>query len=102
MWPNPVVLVRKKNGNMRSCVDFRRLNDLVSLDAFELPRIQELMEELRNMKYFSIIDLKDGFFQKPIETDDCEKTTFVVGESLCNLGECHKGLKIARQISKEP
>jgi hypothetical protein len=92
-WCNPVVLVRKKSGALRFCVDFRRLNDLVESDSFELPRINELFINLRNMKYFSVIDLKDGFFQIPIAVEDREKTTFFTGNSLKQFKKMPQGYK---------
>lgn len=92
-WLNPVVLTRKKNGNLRFCVDFRRLNDLVDLDSFELPRINELFITLRDMKYFSLIDLKDGYFQVEINKSDREKTAFFTGNKLMQFKKMPQGFK---------
>lgn len=76
LWLNPVVLRRKKNGELRFCVDLRRINDLVPLDGYSQPKITELIAELRGHKWFSTLDLKDGYFQVPIRKEDREKTTF--------------------------
>ena len=79
LWLNPVVIIRKKTGAIRFCIDLRRVNDLVDLDRFELPRIQDTIRSLHGQKYFSIVDLKDGYFQVDIEEKDREKTTFIDG-----------------------
>jgi hypothetical protein len=92
-WLNPVVLVRKKDVNLRIIADLRRLNDLVRLDAYELPKIQELLVKIRDMKYFSVIDLKDGFFQIPIHPLDREKTTFAVNGNLKQFKRMPQGFK---------
>ena len=63
LWFNPVTFARKKDGSLRFCLDFRRVNNLVLLDEFDLPKIPEVIRSLRGQKYFSIVDLKDGYFQ---------------------------------------
>ncbi len=75
------MIVRKKTGKIRLCIDFRKLNELVELDNFNVPKISEIMLSLRDKKYFSIIDLKDGFFQVPLRKEDKEKTTFLDGNN---------------------
>ncbi|KRH94222.1 KRAB-A domain-containing protein [Pseudoloma neurophilia] len=76
-WLNPVLLTRKKTGKLRFCLDLRRLNDLVDLDEFVLPNITEVIRSLGNQKIFSIIDLKDGFWQVPLREEDRCKTAFL-------------------------
>lgn len=76
-WLNPVVLQRKASGKLRFCCDFRRLNDLVELDRFAIPNIEDIIQSLHNMRYFSVIDLSDGFFQVKLDEKDREKTTFL-------------------------
>jgi Reverse transcriptase (RNA-dependent DNA polymerase)/RNase H-like domain found in reverse transcriptase/Integrase core domain/Aspartyl protease len=92
-WLNPAVLVRKKNGNLRFCGDFRKLNDIVDLDGFEIPKIQELITLLHGKKYFTSIDLKDGFFQIPIRECDKEKTAFYTGKRLMQFKKMPQGFK---------
>ena len=72
-WLNPVVLTREKNGDLRFCLDLRKLNEKVQLDEFEIPKIEELTSKLTGYKYFSTIDLSDGFFQVKIKPDDKQK-----------------------------
>lgn len=62
-WLNPVVLVRNKTGVMRFCTGLRKVNDLVDLDSFELPLIIQTIRSLHDMEYFSLINLKNGYFQ---------------------------------------
>lgn len=58
-----MVFQRKKNGKLRFCVDLRKTNYLVKQDEFKPPKIADIIANLENMKFFSVIDLKDGFFQ---------------------------------------
>lgn len=70
IWLNPIVLVRKDTGKLRFCLDLRRLNNLVKLDEFEMPNVQEIIQNVHGKKFFTHIDLKDGFFQVPLRTKD--------------------------------
>ena len=87
-WSNAVVLVRKKDGGLRFCIDFRRLNQRTVQDAYQLPRISEALDLLRGMKCFSCLDLKSGFWQIPMALGSRKYTAFTVG----NLGffECNR------------
>ena len=77
-WSSPVVLVRKKSGEWRFCVDYRRLNDCTVKDAFPLPRIDDIMDSLQGQKYFSSLDLTSGYWQVEMDKDSAEKTAFSV------------------------
>ncbi|KAG0435658.1 Retrovirus-related Pol polyprotein from transposon 17.6 [Dictyocoela muelleri] len=77
LWCHPVVVVEKKDGKHRFTLDLTRLNDLVTLDEFEIPKIQEIIHSLHDAKYFSVVDLKDGFFQVPIRQQDKEKIAYL-------------------------
>lgn len=92
-WCHPVVLTRKKSGSLRFCVDFRKLNDVVELDGFELPKISEIINTLRGQEYFTKIDLKDGFFQIDIKDSDKEKTAFFTGKRLMQFCKMPQGYK---------
>ena len=93
LWLNPVVLVRKSSGKLRFCADFRRLNDLVDQDGYELPRIQEIISSLNGNKWFSVLDLKDGFFQINLRLEDREKTAFYTGKRLMQFVKMPQGYK---------
>ena len=76
-WASPLCLVRKKNGKVRPCVDYRRLNAITKQDAFPLPRTQDLLDAVAGAKYFSTFDLTAGYHQVPMDPDDIQKTAFV-------------------------
>lgn len=76
-WASPVTLVRKPNKN-RLCLDFRRVNEVTVKLAYPIPNIDGILSRLSNTRYISAIDLKDAFWQIPLEPKSREKTAFVV------------------------
>ena len=76
-WAFPVVLVPKKNGDWRMCVDFRALNNITIKDSYALPLIDDILMFIgNNAKVLSTIDLFSGYHQVPMNPDDKDKTTF--------------------------
>ncbi|CAF5227309.1 unnamed protein product, partial [Rotaria magnacalcarata] len=75
-WSSPVVLVEKKDGTTRFCVDYRRLNEITTKDAFPLPRIDDIYGQLTTATYFTKFDFKPGYFQVPLDKADRPKTAF--------------------------
>ena len=78
-WCNAVVLVRKKDGSLRFCIDFRNLNARTKKDAYPLPRMQETMESMVVTRHFSCMDLKSGFWQVQMDEESRQYTAFTVG-----------------------
>ena len=78
-WCNAVVLVRKKDGSLRFCIDFRHLNQMTKKDAFPLPRMQETMESMVGACHFSCMDLKSRFWQVKMAEKSRQYTIFTVG-----------------------
>ena len=74
-----VVLVRKKDGSLRFCIDFRKLNNRTVKDAYYLPRVDETLDTLNGASYFSKLDLRSGYWQVEMEEEDKAKTAFSVG-----------------------
>lgn len=74
-----VVLVRKKNGELRICIDYRHLNSKTKKDNYALPRIDEILDSLAGNTWFSVLDMKSGYYQIPIAEEHKERTAFTVG-----------------------
>jgi transposase InsO family protein len=93
-WASAPVLVRKKDGSLRYCIDYRTLNDRTVKDAFPLPLIEECLDSLRGSAFFSSLDMASGYWQIPIKPEDQPKTAFItkyglyehvrMGFGLCN------------------
>ncbi|XP_078666715.1 uncharacterized protein LOC144908750 [Branchiostoma floridae x Branchiostoma belcheri] len=76
-WASPVVLVPKKDGSIRFCVDFRKVNAVSRFDAYPMPRIDEMLDRLGKAKYITKIDLSRGYWQVPLTPESKSKTAFV-------------------------
>ena len=73
-YASPIVLVRKKDGSNRFCVDFRALNRITVFDSEPMPDTVEFFAKLKDDKFFSKIDLAKGYWQVPVRKEDREKT----------------------------
>ncbi|UYV79991.1 hypothetical protein LAZ67_18001340 [Cordylochernes scorpioides] len=91
-WSFPVILVKKRDGKYRFCVDYRKLNDVTVKDVYPIPRIDEVLDTLQGSKYFSAIDLKSGYWQVEVEEKDKEKTAFTTAHGLYEFNVMPFGL----------
>ena len=76
-WASNVVLVKKSDGTLRFCIDYRQLNNLTVKDSYPLPRIDTCFDALGDAKFFSTLDLRQGYWQVENDPETAEKTTFI-------------------------
>ncbi|GBM91843.1 Retrovirus-related Pol polyprotein from transposon 297 [Araneus ventricosus] len=81
-WASPIVLVKKKDGSTHFCVDYRKLNKITIKGSYPLPRIDDTLDALNGSQWFSTLDLKSGYWQVEIQSEDKEKTAFTTGQGL--------------------
>lgn len=94
-YASPVVVVTKKDGSLRLCIDYRKLNSCSTRDAFPLPRIEEALEALGQAKFFSTLDLTSGYWQVEVVEQDKHKTAFSTPMSLFEANRMPFGLQNA-------
>lgn len=81
-YASPVILVKKKTGDYRMCVDYRKLNAITVKDKYPLPLIKEQIDKLGGYRYFTGLDLASGYYQVPLATESVEKTAFITRGAL--------------------
>uniref|UniRef100_A0A3B1J8K5 Gypsy retrotransposon integrase-like protein 1 n=1 Tax=Astyanax mexicanus TaxID=7994 RepID=A0A3B1J8K5_ASTMX len=91
-FSSPIVLVTKKDGSLRLCVDYRQLNAKTRRDSYPLPRIEESLDALCGAKWFSTLDLASGYNQVPVEEKDKSKTAFCTPFGLFEFNRMPFGL----------
>ncbi|XP_043263810.1 uncharacterized protein LOC122404023 [Colletes gigas] len=77
-YTSPVVLVQKKNGDTRLCIDYRKLNCKIVRDRYPLPLIDDQIDALQGASIFSTLDLKNGFFHVPVDSGSRKYTSFII------------------------
>ena len=81
-WASPIVLVAKKDGSTRFCVDYRKFNAITKMDVHPLPQIDDSLDQLAGSSYFSTLDLASGYWQVGTSEESQEKTAFVTWNGL--------------------
>ena len=81
-WASPIVLVQKKDGSTRFCVDYRKVNSVTRKDAYPLPRVDDTLDTLAGSKWFSTLDLLSGYWQVEVHPEDRQKTAFCTPDGL--------------------
>lgn len=97
-YASPIVLVKKKSGETRMCVDYRALNKITVRDNYPLPLIEDCVAYLENKKYFSVLDLKSGFHQVRMSEDSAMYTSFVTPSGQYEYVRMPFGLKNAPSV----
>ena len=92
-WAAPIVVVRKKDGSIRLCVDYRRLNAVSIVDAYPMPRIEDLIDYIGQAKFISTLDLTKGYWQVPVVEEDRGKTAFTTPFGLFQFRRMPFGLQ---------
>ncbi|GFW56030.1 retrovirus-related Pol polyprotein from transposon 412 [Trichonephila clavipes] len=98
-WASPIVLVRKKAGSTRFCVDYRKLNDVTKKDSYPLPRIDDTLDTLSGHKWFSTLDLKSGYWQVEIHPEDREKQHSLPAKDYGSSKSCRSGSAMRQLLS---
>ncbi len=94
-YASPMVIVHKKDGSLRICIDYRQLNNRTVRDAFPLPRIEEALDALGNATFFTTLDLTSGYWQVEVEECDKAKTAFTTPMGLYECNRMPFGLQNA-------
>ena len=81
-WSAPVVLVKKKDGSTRFCVDYRKLNSVTRKDSYPIPRVDDALDALAGAKYFSTLDLRSGYHQVEMDKTSQQYTAFATASGL--------------------
>ena len=81
----PLVIVTKKDGSPRFCVDFWKLAFITKKQVFPMPRVDDVLESLGDACYFTTIDLASGYWQLPMTSEDMEKTAFCTRQGNLNF-----------------
>jgi len=100
-WASNVVLVNKKDGSYRLCIDYRQLNSITYQDAYPLPHIDTCIGSMNGAVWFSTLDLRSGYHKIPIREADRDKTAFITRrECFCNTSlECQCSASLDADVS---
>ena len=97
-WASNVVLVKKSDGTLRFCIDYRQLNNLTVKDSYPLPRIDTCFDALGDAKFFSTLDLRQGYWQVENDPETADKTTFITRKGAFKIKVLPFGLSNAPAV----
>lgn len=92
-WAFPIVVVPKKDGSQRICIDYRKLNKITKRDAYPTGNIEHILAELRQAKFISSLDVRAGYYCVEVSEEDRPKTAFTTGNGLYQFKRMPFGLK---------
>jgi len=100
-WASNIVLVRKKDGSLRCCIDYRQLNSVTRKDAYPLPRIDSCLDAMSSARWFSTFDLRSSYHQVSVDPNDKDKTAFICPRGMYRyktmpFGLCNAGATFQR------
>lgn len=99
-YASPIVVVRKKTGAIRMCIDYRLLNSRTIPDQYTTPCIEDALNALTGSQWFSVLDLRSGYYQIAMSEEDKEKTAFICPLGFFSSTECLKALRGHQQPFK--
>ncbi|PIK50904.1 hypothetical protein BSL78_12204 [Apostichopus japonicus] len=76
-WASPIVSVPKKDGSIRICTDYRKLNQVTKFDAYPIPRVDDIIDDVSGSPFISTLDLTKGYYQVPLSQAAREKSAFI-------------------------
>jgi len=102
-WCSNVVMVKKKDGTMRFCIDYRRTNELIRKDKFPLPKADTCLDMLGGSRFFRSCEFRQGYWQTMLEEEDRDKTAFVTRKGqwqfkVLSFGLCNAPSPFARTM----
>ena len=92
-WSSPIVPVRKKDGELRVCIDYRKVNSVTKTDKFPMPNVEDSIYSARDAKYFSKLDLVKGYYQIPLDEESRDVTAFSTTHNHYQFKKLAFGLK---------
>ncbi|CAB4040647.1 Hypothetical predicted protein [Paramuricea clavata] len=94
-WASPMVIVPKPDGTIRFCVDFRKLNNVTKMDAYPIPRMDQMLEKVAQARYISTLDMIKRYWQIPLNEDSIPKSAFITAQGLFEFTVMPFGMKTA-------
>ena len=101
-WTSSIVLIKKKDGSLRFCVDYRRFNAFTRKDAYPLPNIDDMLDTLEGSQWFTTLDLISGNWQEEMKESDRPKTAFSTPKGLFEFNMMPFGLCNAAATFQNP